>query len=895
MKNNKKRLRRYVLLGIAGFVLVLGIVLAAKILPVYEKYKESAYDVLQDMDADSFKRAGNTYIYDKDGNLIGQIGNEKYEYVSITDISDNLTNAYIAEEDRRFATHSGVDIRATARAVVALIKNRGEITQGGSTITMQVVKNNLLSQERTYQRKILEMLLARQLEKTYTKAEIMEFYCNSNYFGNNCYGVEGASQYYFGKSAKKLTLAEAAMLAGVSNSPNNYNPVADYDKAVKKKNSVLDHMLECGYITEDECAAAKEENPEIVQKSENVDADNYMVSYAIHYAVLELMEQDGFEFEYTFGSSGDYETYEAEYEKEYQEKSELVRGGGYKLYTSFDTNIQEKLQKAVDENLAEFTSVQDDGKYDMQGAAVCIDNETQMVVAMVGGRGESDAFNRGFLSTRQPGSSIKPLLDYGPAVNEGYVSPASTVEDAPIDVNGYSPKNSGGSYYGNVTVREALARSLNTAALRIFLKTGNETSLSYLDSLEFSSLCYADSTIASIALGGFTNGVKVVDMAKGYATLANQGTYTDNTCLVRMEENDTVVYSSDEAEEKEVYTEDTAFILTDMMQGTFRESYGTAHSADDSNQFYAGKTGTTNDNKDAWFCGYSNYYTTAVWVGCDMPKKVDGLYGSSYPLSIWYDFMEDIHSGLEPSDFEETGQVILENSSGNTKQIEKNGDIYASRPSGYDYVSGILKQKLAENERKARIEKEVEAAETKVEEFEAFNIESVDDAKGVEENYQSVLDVIGQIEDDGRQADLRNRAAAKYELLSGEVLSAWQDLIEQDEAEEQEKAENERIIKAQESKEAALSALHDKRVELVEWYISVLKERTMYTQYIEKLITNAQTALEACSGYSEYESLQNQLSSASTAARNLPTEQEIEQEEQEAEIPEIEEESITHD
>ena len=253
--------------------------------------------------------------------MIGEINAGSYVYAEISDIPITLQNAYIAAEDQNFKHHHGVDYKGTLRAALALIKNKGEIKQGGSTITQQVIKNNLLSQEQSFSRKFMEIMMAPDLEKKYSKQEIMEFYCNSNYYGNGCYGVENASRFYFGKPVKELTLAESAMIAGISNSPNNYNPVTSIELATKKKNSILNKMFDQGMITEKDKKLAKKQEIIVTKTArETVNSNNYMSSYAIHCATEELMKLDGFEFQYLFDSEDTYKNYQKKYKETYNEK-----------------------------------------------------------------------------------------------------------------------------------------------------------------------------------------------------------------------------------------------------------------------------------------------------------------------------------------------------------------------------------------------------------------------------------------------------------------------------------------------------------------------------------------------------------------------------------------------
>lgn len=631
--------------GLAGFLVYV------KVKPELDHCREVAYDKLAQMNRQDFHMLSDTEVYDKDGKLVGLINAGHYEYVPINEISMNIQNAYIAQEDRRFKTHTGVDWIATARAGLALVKNRGEITQGGSTITQQVIKNTYLTQERSFTRKMVEILLAPQVEKKYSKADIMEFYCNTNFYGNHCYGVAAASRYYFGKSPSELTAYEAAVLVGLSNSPTAYNPVRNPEASKKKRNDVLKSMHEVGYLSDAEYKFCTEQPLSIVQEEGEGTDENYQCSYALHCAALTLMKLDNFEFRYTFTGKEDYETYIKTYQEAYAEKNDELRAGGYKIYTSLDSELQWIMQDRISENLSSFAELQDNGKYALQGAGVIVDNKTNYVVAVVGGRDPEDLFNRAYLSARQPGSTIKPLLDYTPAFDTGRYTPATIVDDHQWEDG---PSNSGGHYYGEITVREALNRSLNTVAWQVLQDIGVNFGLNYLNEMEFQKLTYVDNDVASLSIGGFTNGVRVVDMAKGYSTLANMGMYNDRTCIMKIEhEHDGEITSRLYNHTKRVYREDSAYMTTDILKGTLTMPYGTGYGLGLAGGMpAAGKTGTTNGSKDTWFCGYTKYYTTAVWVGYDIPRPMPGIYGSTYAGRIWKQTMDQIHADLEPEDWE---------------------------------------------------------------------------------------------------------------------------------------------------------------------------------------------------------------------------------------------------
>ena len=423
-------MRKRKIIGIIGLVLILVIVLfyVVRIRPMVKEYKKIAYDKLANIDEDTFAKLENTKVYGKNGELIGEVNSGSYQYKKISEISKYVQDGYIAVEDKNFKSHHGIDYLATVRAGIKLVLNRGKATQGGSTITQQLVKNSFLSQEKTFTRKIAEFFLAPEIEKMYTKPQIMEYYCNSNYYGNRCYGIGNAASYYFHKNADQLTLSEAALLVGLSNNPSRYDPVTNYNSSIRKRDRVLKHMLDAKVISKTQYQQAKNEKIEIAEYRKNVKPEGYQTSFAIYQATLELMKKNGFEFQYTFQDKEDEKQYKERYQEEYQKYFQKLRNGGYKLYTSFDQECQKALQSSVDHNLRSFTKKKK-GKYELQGAAVSIDNETGNIVAVVGGRGQNDQYNRGYLAIRQRGSSIKPLLDYTPAFDSGVYYPSKVISD----------------------------------------------------------------------------------------------------------------------------------------------------------------------------------------------------------------------------------------------------------------------------------------------------------------------------------------------------------------------------------------------------------------------------------------------------------------------------------
>ena len=836
-----------------------GLILYAAVKPELDKCREIAYDKLAQMDRSDFSMLSDTVIYDKDGKQIGLINAGHYQYMDINHISMNLQNGYIAQEDRRFKNHNGVDWIATFRAGLALIKHGGEVTQGGSTITQQVIKNTYLTQERTFTRKIVEILLAPELEKKYSKADIIEFYCNTNFYGHRCYGVEAASLYYFGKHAEDLAPEEAAVLIGISNSPSAYDPVSHPDASKNKRDDVLKSMNEVGYLSNEDYEKAVSSPLKIVQKETEGTDENYQSSYAIHCAALELMKMDGFEFQYTFDNKEDYTLYSERYTAAYSEQSDRIRAGGFQIYTSLDSGLQAVLQTQIDASLSGFTELQENGKFALQGAGVIVDNKTNYVTAIVGGRGADDPFNRAYLSARQPGSTIKPLIDYGPAFDTGEYYPTRMVNDHKWEKG---PSNSGRRYFGNVTVREALNRSLNTVAWQILEDIGIDFGLSYLGEMEFQKLSYVDNQVPSLSIGGFTNGVRVVDMAKGYSTLANGGVYNDRTCIVKiLHEKESELTKDMTPFAKQVYRSDSAFMLTDVLKGTFTSPYGTGRGLGLENDMpAAGKTGTTNSSKDTWFCGYTPYYTAAVWVGYDIPRNMPGIYGATYAGKIWKNVMDEIHQGLPPLDWEQPDTV--ERRADETNGIE-------------DYFSTTAQfraqQSLHEKEQAALLEELTQEAEA----FCAREIRSVEDTYTVKDEYASITSRLPLLDDGEQRALLLEQTEQRYDYFVS-IISQMGDEIRRY---EEQKAAEEKKAREEAAKEAEKQRLEEDKVTKKNSFLLALEtveELEYQREDAERLVNDAIDKLSLIAGDPEANALSDRLQTAISRISTLPTAEEWE-------------------
>ena len=664
---------------------VLGAIAIKRVgVPVVTMYKEASRDVSKSS-KDTFKAEQTSIVYDADGNEIKKLKQEKdVSYLDYEDIPDAAKLAIISIEDKNFTTHHGIDVEGVARAGLSLILNRGNITMGGSTITQQLARNIFLGYEKTYSRKIKEMFIAVALEQKYTKQEILEFYLNNVYFANGYYGIESASEAYFNKNAKDLSISQIAFLCSIPNSPNRYDPYKHKDSTLKRRDRILKNMYEDGYISESQYEKSVAEKITIMPKKETTTND-YAETYILKCATEALMKQQGFEIKTTFSSDSEKEKYNNEYDELYNTCKKSLYSAGYRIYTSIDMEKQKQLQDSVSSQLSMFTEKTDDGVYKVQGAAVSIDNSTGKVAAIVGGREEDQegyGLNRAYQSFRQPGSAIKPLLVYTPALEKGY-TPDSTLDDSRM-TGSDSVSNAGYSYSGSISLRRAVEKSSNVATYRLYEDLGPRSCMKYLEALNFKGLDKRDYEYNSTCIGGFTNGTTVVEMAAGYATIANDGEYHTPDCIIKITDakgNDII---PEDKSTKSVYSSSASRMMTSVLQSCVTESEGTAHVCQlDVDMPAACKTGTTNDYVDGWLCGYTPYYTTAVWVGMDKYKSVDNLKGNTYPASIWKNYMDKIHQGLTRKEFksylsdtESTTESTEDNTAADTTEPDTSQDYY---------------------------------------------------------------------------------------------------------------------------------------------------------------------------------------------------------------------------
>ncbi|MDD4371393.1 MAG: PBP1A family penicillin-binding protein [Anaerostipes sp.] len=651
------------------------------------KYHKQAQELVANASEKTFKASQTSIVYDTNGKQMFKLKGEKdVYYLKYSKLPVYAVAAMISVEDQDFYKHSGISVRGIGRALVSYVTNKGEITQGGSTITQQLAKGVFLTNERSWKRKAKEIFIALELEKIYSKDQIMEFYLNNIYFANGYYGIQAASQGYFGKDAEDLSLAQATFLCSIPNAPSMYEPYKNKDNTVVRQKKILKDMLEQKMITKSQYKEALNEKIKLkAKKKDSTEKRNYIESYVIYTATRALMKNQGFVFKEKFSSDEAKKSYQEEYSKLYAKCKTQLYSSGYRIYTSIDLKVQEKLQDSINNAMDSYDSKDKNGIYKAQAAGTCIDNETGKVAAIVGGRYQkkvSYSLNRAFQSPRQPGSAIKPLLVFGPAMERGY-GPGSIVSDSPMKSNDkHRVNNSGGSYSGNITIRKALQKSSNVVTMRLYEELGPTTALRYLERMNFKSLTSVDYKYYTTCLGGFTYGTTAEEMAAGYATFPNNGVYREPTCIDKIDnsDGDAVVEDSDISSEKTIFSKTTSSMMSSCLQSVVKS--GTGVGAKVPNVDTAGKTGTTTSNKDGWFCGYTPYYTTAIWVGRDDNKTMAALSGASYPKSIWSSFMNKIHSEISAAASPSSGSSYSYNDYGSGSSGGSSGGTSSGNTSG---------------------------------------------------------------------------------------------------------------------------------------------------------------------------------------------------------------------
>lgn len=644
---------RNVLLALILIILLIGLIGAGIVAGALFGYIET----VDPIDVNNIKLNMTSFVYgtDTEGNIYEVerlYDDENRIWVSLDDIPKDLQNAFIDIEDERFFSHKGVDLKRTIGAAVTYvygkIKGTTDRTFGGSTLTQQLIKN--ITGEKGYkvERKIQEIYRAFKLEDELSKQEILEYYLNTIYLSQQCNGVSSAAYTYFGKPVSELTLAECASIAGITQSPTKYDPYLNPENNKDRRKVVLGKMLELGHITQAQYDQASAEELEFkpLRSKDEIKYQSYYVDAAIDQIMDDLMTQYG-------------------YTKDIA--SRVLFNGGLQIYLAQDM----ALQKIMDDIYSD-PSAFPKGRGDVQpeSAMVIMDPYTGQVKALVGGRGDKEGnrtLNRATQSLRQPGSTIKPIGVYAPAIEYGLITPSSIIKDAPVTYDGWSPKNVDRSFVGNITVRRALANSRNVPAVKVCRYLGVENSFKYMTKrMHISSLVdyrqvgneiKSDKSLAPLALGGLTDGVSVLELTAAYCSFVNDGFYNKPTLYTKVLDANGNVVLSGEPKSEIAMSEKTAADMLSMMKDVV--SYGSGTMADFSGMEIAGKTGTTGNevSNDRWFVGMTPYYVGAVWFGYDQPKNLSG-FSSNPAAQTWRKVMKPIHENLKYKDFEKPGKEV---------------------------------------------------------------------------------------------------------------------------------------------------------------------------------------------------------------------------------------------
>lgn len=578
------------LIGVAFYIS--SIYVSARAMPLNKETLSSPYISLQ--------------VFDSENKPIKEDNEINKAVVNISNISDSTKNAFISIEDKSFYNHHGVNYKRIFKAMINNLKARS-LKEGASTITQQLVKNTQLTSEKTFERKIKEIALAQRLEKNYTKDEILELYLNVIYFGNNCYGIENASNYYFSKDAKDLSLEESAMLAGLIKSPAKYSPIKNYVNALSRRNLVLKEMYQ------DKCISASEYN--LAKNSPiNLNINNQPKNKLNSYSQASIDEA-----EEVLGIP-----------------ARQIALKGYKIYTYQNSEKQEALDEALKKQ-----------NISSDYAGIVIDNEGHSIVAYNG-----NSIFKILDAKRQPGSCIKPILVYGPALNEDIIYPCSQLLDEKTTISDYTPKNVGGVYRGYVSARDALSKSINIPAVKVLSYVGIDKAKAYAEHMGIEFDAKDDSY--TLALGGMTYGVNIKDLAGAYSSFANNGSYSKPRFISFITDKNNKLIYINKPKTEQVMREDSAYLLTDMLRTCAKT--GTAKKLASLGIDIASKTGTvgkknSKQNLDAWNVSYTKDQTCAVWLGNLDNSPIDYA-GGNQPTEIvknYFSLVSDISTFDRPS------------------------------------------------------------------------------------------------------------------------------------------------------------------------------------------------------------------------------------------------------
>lgn len=665
-KKKGKKVFKILKIIILLFIVALVVLCAGAFFVVYSYVKDAP-----EFDSSTLLPPVTSYIYDRHGNEVARLYDEQNRIeIPLEQIPEHVQKAFIAIEDERFYDHFGVDPLAILRAFIINLRQRSWTVQGGSTITQQLIKDAFLTPEKTFRRKIQEAWLAIKMEQLYSKDEILEMYLNRVPFAHGAYGIEAAARTYFNKSVGELTIAEAALLAGIPRSPSYYSPYLNFENSRQRQKLVLTKMYELGYITHRELLEAQEQEIILAERPSREYPHPYFVDYVLHHELVDILL-----------SLPQYDTREEAYE--------AIYNMGLKVYTTLDVEAQTITENVLnDENLypqnirvdmallKKLLETNDYSRYpeevlseegilQPQAAAVVANPVTGEILALVGGR-EYSKNNQDlrFLSRRQPGSSIKPIVTYAPAFEENLLTPGSVLDDAPFIRGTWTPENFDRRFRGLLTVREAIVPSLNVPAVRAFEKLTPHIGLEYAKRMGLTTIHDNDYNLAT-TLGGLTYGVTPLDMAQAYAVLANQGIKVKLHTITRIEDRNGSILYEHHSEPEAVLSQQTAYLITDILKDVVRR--GTAGRLRVGRPV-AAKTGTTNDNRDAYLVAYTPEIVVSFWLGHDITKLGTVSGGSGTTINYMNAILSQILEDVPPSDFSRpsgiTGPIAICSKSG---------------------------------------------------------------------------------------------------------------------------------------------------------------------------------------------------------------------------------------
>lgn len=663
-KNKKaKRALRY-----TGFVLVtlllIGLTCTAICGVAFAYYIKTYVSSDVDIDLDSFRLNFTSFIYyiDKETGQEVELeqlhGTENRVWADIEEIPQMLQDAFISVEDARFETHHGVDWKRTIGAALNYVVKFRDNFGGGSTITQQLIKNLTGDDETSVKRKIQEVMRALELEKNYSKDDILEMYLNTIFFGQRAYGVRQAAQTYFGKELNELTLAECASIAGITKNPYKYDLFRFPEYNAERRVIVLKEMLKYGKITQEQYDQAVAEDVKPVRSSEsgeNGQYQSYFVDAIISSVINDLVEQKG-------------------YSRDTAQL--LLYTGGLKIVSTIDVDIQAAMDEVFTDTDNFPGKMGTDGTMP-QAAMVLMDPYTGEVKALYGGRGEKQGnrvLNRATQTKRSPGSSIKPLTVYAPAIEEGLITPITVIDDVPknfeIRESGW-PKNENNVYSGKTTILRGIAQSLNTIAVDVTTRLTPEKSFDFAyNRLNMSTLVrsrtvtkkngdtevQSDVSLGPMALGGLTDGVTVIDMAAAYSSFTNDGYYTKPVLYTKVYSSNGELLLENTSEKTQAMSSKTATYMIELLKNVVSNGTGTRAALGGGIEV-GGKTGTTTSNYDRWFAGITPYYTGVVWFGYDRQQEVKGV-SMNPALYLWKEVMSRVHSGLGAKKFNESTELV---------------------------------------------------------------------------------------------------------------------------------------------------------------------------------------------------------------------------------------------